>query len=193
MIKLSNIIIEVISVKDFVEYYRERAEELKNHYGYEGDVTGDFYFERYEGKLAAVCEVVHSDTILNSSKQIDANTFILPKSLNKKKYTLQPFNFNVSDCAVDVVRSLNMVGVNAEIGLLSRGKGSMVLGSRSMDHITVNCYTGDSLTTQMDINSVERNLLENPDVVIKAMDTFIIKMIETIKVLETKFYPSSIT
>ena len=43
--KRSQLINEVISVQQLIEYYRGRAEELQREFGYEGNAMGDFYFD----------------------------------------------------------------------------------------------------------------------------------------------------
>src|SRR6267154_3720387 len=106
MIKMADIITEVMDIENFLDYYKKRTEELRSHYGYEGYVIGEFQFEMYNKDLFIMCDVVHSDTITNASEMVEDNRFTIPNSVNKKIYTLQPFNFNVNNFIDDVILAL---------------------------------------------------------------------------------------
>jgi hypothetical protein len=189
MIKLKNLIIESVSIKELVQYYMRRVEELKSHYKIEGS-TGEFQFDIYQKSLGIMCDVIHSDTITNSAEMIDQNSFYFPNSMvnSEKKYTMEPFNFQINDFVGDIIYALNKIGIKATHGMSQHGNFLRV-SQNLPGHVSVNSYTGDTLTVQLDIENINQLLVSNPEIVTKTIDVFIVKMFDVIKVIKTEIFP----
>ena len=185
--KRSQLINEVISVQQLIEYYRGRAEELQREFGYEGNAMGDFYFDVVGKKLYVACTVLHMDTITNSSKEVGEDLYIVPTSVNPIPFNIN--HFEVSLFANDVKRALEIAGLKAHEGLLHKGK--FILFRRTLPgYVTITDATGESLAVQLEIDNIDILLASaNAELVTKTIDIFIVKMFDVIKIIETKLFP----
>lgn len=155
------------TVDELVAYYEERAEELSK-----GEVNFYFIRERKGGKtLSIAADVLHTDSLLG---QIDDPDY----DVNK---------FDISKYIPDVVEALKAEGIQAGLGMAFSNGG--ILLSTVKYPVTVNDYQTDSLTVVIDIDNIEVGLQKDPEAILKAIDTFILKMVAVDKRLQQK-YPS---
>ncbi len=169
---------ESVSPEQFITYFKSRADEIADSKGYGPghSATGSFYFELMEDNLAVMCDVIHSDTILNSIADDDFDVD----------------QFRIEDYLPQVNDAVNEIGIKSSIGFawnhmtvfLKTGKS---LTGKSI--ISVNQYTPDTLTVQLELDNLSIILQKNSNGVTKIVDTFILKMFEVIKLLNTKYFP----